>query len=96
MYLRSIGRHFTQMNAYFLVMNGTRCKVPDQIEINTLLFWERVYKKSYFIFSNVHETFTYRNLHLHRHPHRQIQHHGHHQAFLCNLEGGTCQCISGH
>ena len=25
MYLRSIGRHFTQMNAYFLAMNSKRC-----------------------------------------------------------------------
>ena len=25
MYLRAIGRHFTQMNAYFLVMNSKRC-----------------------------------------------------------------------
>ena len=27
MHLRSIGRHFTQMNAYFLVMNSKRCKL---------------------------------------------------------------------
>ena len=26
MYLRTIGRHFTQMIAYFLVMNSKRCK----------------------------------------------------------------------
>ena len=25
MYLRAIGRHFTQMNAYFLVMNSKMC-----------------------------------------------------------------------
>ena len=25
MYLRAVGRRFTQMNAYFLVMNSKRC-----------------------------------------------------------------------
>ena len=28
MYLRAIGRHFTQMNAYFLAMNSKRCSTP--------------------------------------------------------------------
>ena len=28
MHLRAIGRQFTQMNAYFLVMNSKRCKHP--------------------------------------------------------------------
>ena len=26
MYLRAVGRVFTQMNAYFLLMNSIRCK----------------------------------------------------------------------
>ena len=30
MYLCAVGRLFTQMNAYFLVMNSKRCKVVEE------------------------------------------------------------------
>ena len=35
MYLRAIGRHFTQMNAYFLVMKSKRCS--DQMNGDLIL-----------------------------------------------------------
>ena len=49
MYLRAVGRRFTQMNAYFLVMNSKRCTIycititvgPREIEDNSYAkFWE--------------------------------------------------------
>ena len=36
MYLRAVGRRFTQMNAYFLVMNSKRC-TESQI-VDTMVF----------------------------------------------------------
>ena len=37
MYLRAVGRRFTQMNAYFLVMNSKRCKT-SKISFHLILF----------------------------------------------------------
>ena len=38
MYLRAVGRRFTQMNAYFLVMNSKRCtKTVDSVFSRTLI-----------------------------------------------------------
>ena len=34
MYLRAVGRRFTQMNAYFLVMNSKRCIIRIKIKQN--------------------------------------------------------------
>ena len=34
MYLRAFGSRFTQMNAYFLVMNSKRCKLGEKISPN--------------------------------------------------------------
>ena len=31
MYLRAIGRHFTQMDAYFLIMNSKRCTIINEV-----------------------------------------------------------------
>ena len=35
MYLRAVGRCFTQMNAYFLVMNSKRCRT-EEIQLTAL------------------------------------------------------------
>ena len=34
MYLRAVGRRFTQMNAYFLVMNSKRCNISIVRTVN--------------------------------------------------------------
>ena len=39
MYLRAVGRCFTQMNAYFLVMNGKRCNTCNLLD-RPLSFWD--------------------------------------------------------
>ena len=47
MYLRDAGRRFTQMNAYFLVMNSKRCNSEtDVYGYNPALFWA-IIKKLY-------------------------------------------------
>ena len=41
MYLRAVGCLFTQMNAYFLVMNSKRCNTQEKLETMVMQIWGR-------------------------------------------------------